>query len=92
MNQSIRMLRLPDVMQKTGFSRSQIYRMISSGIFPRQIQLGDRVSAWIEEEIEQWLLGRINLARGPSIEKAASGYYPWRPRVGACTVEGESGE
>jgi len=63
MNQPIRMLRLPDVMQKTGLSRSQIYRLISLGTFPTQVQLAERACAWIEDEIEQWLLARIDEAR-----------------------------
>ena len=63
MNPPIRMLRLPDVIQKTGLSRSQIYRLVGTGTFPRQIQLGERVSAWIEVEIEQWLQERIDHSR-----------------------------
>jgi len=66
MNQPIRMLRLPDVLQKTGLSRSQIYRLMTLGSFPRQIQLGDRSSGWIESEIDGWLAGRIALSRESS--------------------------
>jgi prophage regulatory protein len=63
MIEPIRMLRLPDVKQKTGLSRSQIYRLIDHGDFPRQVQLGDRASGWIEAEIEKWLLERIKRSR-----------------------------
>jgi prophage regulatory protein len=65
-NNSVRMLRLPDVLRKTGLSRSQIYRLIAQGVFPSQIQLGERACAWIEAEIDQWLWVRINHARIPS--------------------------
>ncbi|MBS0513892.1 MAG: AlpA family transcriptional regulator [Proteobacteria bacterium] len=62
------MLRLPDVLLKTGLSRSQIYRLITQGSFPTQIQLGSRASGWIESEIDGWLAGRIALSReGPRI-------------------------
>jgi prophage regulatory protein len=63
MNISIRMLRLPDVIEKTALSRSQIYRLVALGTFPGQIQLGDRASGWIEEEVERWLLERIERSR-----------------------------
>ncbi len=66
MNQTIRMLRLPDVLQKTGLSRSQIYRLITLGAFPTQIRLGERTSGWIESEIDGWLAGRIALSRDSS--------------------------
>lgn len=63
MNQSTRMLRLPDVIQKTGMSRSQIYRLIDQNAFPSQIQLSDRLSGWIEAEVECWLQERIDQSR-----------------------------
>lgn len=72
MSQSIRMLRLPDVMQKTGLSRSQIYRLITLGSFPTQIQLGDRSSGWIESEIDGWLAERIALSRERPCRAAAA--------------------
>lgn len=63
MNQPIRILRLPDVLQRTGLSRSQIYRLVTLGSFPTQIQLGDRASGWIEAEVEKWLQDRIARSR-----------------------------
>jgi prophage regulatory protein len=65
----IRMLRLPEVMRKTGLSRSQIYRLIDMGTFPGQVHLAERTAAWIEAEIEQWLLDRINRTRTSDVEK-----------------------
>ena len=64
MNQPIRMLRLPDVLQKTGLSRSQIYRLIALGSFPAQIQLSDRAAGWIEVEIDHWLQTKVDVSRG----------------------------
>ncbi|HEX7934831.1 MAG TPA: AlpA family transcriptional regulator [Paraburkholderia sp.] len=73
MNQPIRMLRLPAVIQKTGLSRSQIYRLVEMGSFPGQVHLGERTAAWIEAEIEQWLTERINRTRAAGVEGKASG-------------------
>lgn len=71
MTHSIRMLRLPDVMLKTGLSRSQIYRLITLGSFPTQIQLGDRSSGWIESEIDRWLTDRIAMSRDRACQTVA---------------------
>ena len=59
-----RLLRLPDVMKKTGFKKSWIYQLISEGRFLKQIKLGDRSVAWLESEIDEWIdskVARINL-------------------------------
>jgi prophage regulatory protein len=63
MNLQTRMLRLQDVIQRTGLSRSQIYRLIPNKEFPSQVSLSDRVVGWVEAEIEQWLQDRISRAR-----------------------------
>lgn len=54
-----RFLRLADVKQRTGLSRSTIYLNISQGTFPRNINLGSRSVAWLESEVEGWMQGRI---------------------------------
>lgn len=59
----IRMLRLPEVIRKTALSRSQIYRLIGMGVFPKQIHLGERTAGWVEQEIEEWLMQRITNSR-----------------------------
>lgn len=48
-------LRLPAVIDKTGLSRSSIYRLIAEGKFPSPVKLSARASAWFEEDINQWL-------------------------------------
>ena len=61
--EQVRMLRLPEVIRKTALSRSQIYRLIGMGDFPRQIPLSERAAGWIEEEVEAWLRTRIECSR-----------------------------
>ena len=51
--------RLPQVKTRTGLSRSEIYRRISTGNFPQPVKLGQRVSAWNAAEIDQWITARI---------------------------------
>ena len=61
--EKISMLRLRQVKERTGLSRSGIYQRISEGTFPKQISLGARSVGWIESEIEGWIIDRISLSR-----------------------------
>lgn len=56
-------LRLPEVQDRTGLSRSTIYLRIKQGSFPQSIHLGDRAVGWIETEINEWIDERIELSR-----------------------------
>jgi prophage regulatory protein len=60
-------LRLPAVKSRTGLSRSSIYKFAAEGRFPRPICLGARSVGWLEEEINEWLDGRLG-ARNTSPE------------------------
>lgn len=51
-------LRLPEVMKKTGLSRSTIYAYIDRGEFPKPIKIGLRAVGWHEHEINQWIEAR----------------------------------
>lgn len=55
-----RFLRLSDVKERTGLSRSTIYLSISQGNFPKNISLGTRCVGWLESEIDAWMQERIN--------------------------------
>lgn len=59
----VRFLRLPEVMARTGLSRSTIYVRLAQGRFPRPVSLGGRAVGWIESEIEQWCRQRIAESR-----------------------------
>jgi prophage regulatory protein len=72
MDGSIRMIRLPEVVRRTALSRSQIYRLIELGTFPRQIPLGERAAGWIEEEVNGWLRERIERSRNRLPSEARS--------------------
>jgi prophage regulatory protein len=61
-----RFLRLPDVMSRTGLSRSSLYEQMALGAFPTSIGLGGRSVAWLESEVVAWQKLRLQLrgARG----------------------------
>ena len=52
-------LRLKQVKQLTGFSRSWIYEAIRRGDFPPPIAIGARAVAWTSGSIAEWQAGRI---------------------------------
>jgi prophage regulatory protein len=65
-----RFLRLRTVMERTTLGKSQIYRLMKLGLFPRQYDLGtgsDRgcspggrtTAVWLESEITAWILGKV---------------------------------
>lgn len=54
-------IRLPEVIEKTGLSRSTIYFQISKGQFPKGIPIGEHARGWLSHEIEQWIQDRAAL-------------------------------
>ena len=68
-NQKHRFIRLNEVMSRTGYGRTSIYRKMEDGLFPKSLKLGgppkdpnrfdSRAIAWIEDEIDQWMESRI---------------------------------
>jgi prophage regulatory protein len=51
------MLRQPEVLRRTGLSRTTIWRKIRAGDFPAPRQLGSNSIGWPESEITEWLEG-----------------------------------
>ena len=54
-----RFLRVREVLEMTGMSRSFIYDRINDGTFPKQIQLGSRTVVWNEQEVIKWMEERM---------------------------------
>ena len=50
-----RILRINTVLDRTGLSRSRMYRKMQNGTFPRNIQSGTRCAGWRESAIDPWL-------------------------------------
>jgi prophage regulatory protein len=50
-----RRLRLAEVKQRVGLSRSEIYRRIQRKEFPAQVRESYRVSFWWESDVQEWL-------------------------------------
>ena len=54
-----RFLRLAQVREITGLSRSTIYRYMDKGMFPKHYDLGPRTVAWLEQDIQGWFGQRL---------------------------------
>jgi len=52
---SLKILRRKDVEEIVGLSRSTIYKLMSTGAFPRSIRLGTRAVGWRLSDIEAWI-------------------------------------
>jgi len=50
-----KILRLPEVIKRTGTSRSSIYRLIEQGEFPKSYPIFGRAVGWSETDINQWI-------------------------------------
>ena len=61
-NQVPRLFRLPAVIERTCLSRTQIYRLMDRGDFPRPIKLSERAIAWPSEAIEEWIDHKLETA------------------------------
>ena len=59
----IRMLRLPEVIDRTGLSKATIYEQIAAGTFPQPVNLGPRAVGFVESEVGQWLRSMVEASR-----------------------------
>jgi prophage regulatory protein len=50
-----RILRIGVVLNRTGLSRSTLYRKIQEGSFPRQVRIATRCTGWRESAVNAWL-------------------------------------
>jgi prophage regulatory protein len=62
---TLRLLRLPQVIEIVGLRRTAIYAAIKLGTFPAPIKLGRRCVAFPSDAIDAWVRDRIAEARRP---------------------------
>jgi prophage regulatory protein len=56
---TLRLVRIREVVSICGLSRSSIYIAIKDGRFPRPVASGGRARAWVQHEVENWAGQRI---------------------------------
>lgn len=57
----MRLIKLKEVIHRTALPRSTLYKYIAEGRFPKPVSLGERNVAWVESEVEEWILERIEM-------------------------------
>lgn len=55
----MRLIRLKEVMRLTGLARSTVYKVMGEGTFPGSVSLGGKAVAWVESEVNDWILARL---------------------------------
>ena len=60
-----KILRRNQVEERTGLARSTIYLLMNQSKFPSSFKLNDsRAVGWSEDDIEEWILSKINSTDG----------------------------
>lgn len=52
-------IRLPEVIRRTGHPRSTLYNLVARKQFPQPIKLGVRAVGWVETEVSDYITHRI---------------------------------
>ena len=60
---TVTFLRVRQVSERVGLSRSTIYQLVKAGNFPSPVKIGARASAWLASEVDEWQQQRITAAR-----------------------------
>lgn len=55
----IHILRLSQVIERTGLKKTKIYELQSEGRFPMRVKITAHAVGWIEHQVQAWLAGRV---------------------------------
>lgn len=56
---AVRIMRIAEVVKKSGYSRSSIYALMAEGDFPKNVKLGKRAVGWSSVEVQQWINDKL---------------------------------
>lgn len=76
MSNTEKIIRLKTVLDRTGLSRSTMYRKIAEGTFPPQVKISVHGAGWHESAVNGWIAdpagyGRINRTTGAGAQANA---------------------
>lgn len=57
--ESDKLLRIDKVTDMTSLSKSEIYRRVQAGTFPKQTRISHRFAAWKQSDISSWMKGLV---------------------------------
>ncbi|MBP6644752.1 MAG: AlpA family transcriptional regulator [Burkholderiaceae bacterium] len=75
---SARNLRRPEVLTKTGLSKTSLYNLERAGSFPQHIMLTPRLAVWSEADVDAWIAS----SRATPVSAAAAPDVAMRKTVG----------
>lgn len=59
----MRLIRIKEVLTKTGLSRSALFKLVFDGEFPKPVKIGENsprgATAWVESEIDDWIANLV---------------------------------
>lgn len=55
----LKLLRFPAVRERTGLSRSTIWRLERQGAFPRHHRISANAVAWVEDDVAKWIQSKV---------------------------------
>lgn len=58
-----KIIRLRQVLAKTGQSRSGLYSAVSKGAFPSPVKLSERCVGWLDDEVDAWIESRVRTSK-----------------------------
>ena len=90
---SDRILRIEQVLEMTGLSRSSLYRRIKDGTFPEPLRLGgdaSRAVGWLESEVLAWIASRPRAAEAP--HRRRQNTLPFQPRSDGVSIRIKLGD
>lgn len=85
-----RFIRIAEVKEITGKSRSAIYADMADGTFPQSILIGARSVAWAESDIAAWVKAKIDTANQISKMKMAATQEVLAKQAAALKAKQES--
>lgn len=59
-NRAPQALREKDVLEQVRFSKSQMWRLIHRGLFPKPIRISERCNAWDAQAVDAWLAAKFS--------------------------------
>ncbi len=81
-------LRVEEVLRRTGLKRTMLYELIKKERFPNQVSLGARAVGWYEDEVEDWIRNRHTAEREPKrLPQSSSVIRETRPSSKTSPVE-----
>ena len=72
----LRLLRLPEVLNRIPVSKSTWWAGVASGRFPKAVRLGPRSTAWLEDDVDRLIRELVDPREGSTAERNRETYRP----------------